>query len=123
MKAIICRPGKVAEIEDIKTDLASLQAIVGGYIEIIYPTETACIVLNEEGKLNRLEACRILKNDDGSEYDVIAGTCIICGISEDGELGELSEEDTKAMLAEFGEPCPDGTEVPSPEWFISTFKW
>ena len=39
IQVILCEPGKTARITTIKNDLPSLQKMVGGYIEAIYPFE------------------------------------------------------------------------------------
>ena len=39
MKALKIEPGKAPERIDVANELASLQSLVGGYIEVIYPDE------------------------------------------------------------------------------------
>lgn len=41
MKALKIEPGKAPERIDVANELASLQSLVGGYIEVIYPDERA----------------------------------------------------------------------------------
>lgn len=39
MKALKIEPGKAPERINVANELASLQSLVGGYIEVIYPDE------------------------------------------------------------------------------------
>ena len=56
MKVIIVKPFTNPYVATIKGDLRSMQEIVGGYIEVIYPFDNPEIALicNEEGKLEGL---------------------------------------------------------------------
>ena len=52
MKILIVEPHKQPYCKDISGTLEELQAIVGGYIQAIYPfDEPIALVCNEEGKL------------------------------------------------------------------------
>ena len=78
MKVVICEPGQYARIAEIEPTLKAEQEIVGGLIDCVYPwpNDMAALVCNDEGKLNGLPLNRALE-----DYDVIAGTFFICGIS------------------------------------------
>ena len=92
MKALFIEPGKKPVVKEIVGDLASMQHEVGGYIEITYPFEDeVCIVCNEEGKLNGSELNRALRDDDGTVYDIIAGTFLIMGLGEE-DMVDLTDE-------------------------------
>lgn len=61
-----------------------MQKEVGGFIEAVYPFEDpVAIICNEEGKLEGLPLNRALRDEDGHVYDIIAGTFLIAGLSED----------------------------------------
>ena len=52
MNVLIVEPGKHPRLADIDESLESLQKIVGGYIEAIYPFEDEiAIICDEESKL------------------------------------------------------------------------
>ena len=80
---IIKTNGEVVNVEpkngtDFK--LAELQKIVGGYIEVVYLSDTQIMIVNEEGKLNDLDfnssatlAVRMAGIDD-----VIVGDVLVC---------------------------------------------
>jgi len=77
-------PGEPPETATILNTLESLQAEVGGTIEAIYPyPEEACLICHGEAKLIGLPLNRALTNEDGRIYDIVAGTFLIAGLSED----------------------------------------
>lgn len=76
----------------IPNKLRTMQDQVGGMIEAVYPFEDpVAIILNEEGKLNGSMPNRGLYDSSGNLYDVIAGTFLIVGLSEE-DFCSLSEE-------------------------------
>lgn len=84
MKVLVIRPKEPPVLREVKPGLKSLQEIVGGYIEAIYPfDDPVAIVCNEEGKINGLEKNRALYDNDGKPYDIIYGTFFICGLGEE----------------------------------------
>ena len=62
MKIILVKPFTQPYTTEIKGDLESMQAIVGGYIEAVYPfdDQEIALVCNEEGKLEGLTPNRFL---------------------------------------------------------------
>ena len=51
MQVIVVEPKKKPMVQDIGSDLESMQKIVGGSIEAIYPfEEPVALICNEEGK-------------------------------------------------------------------------
>ena len=101
MKVIIVEPNEKARIAEIDNSLETLQSIVGGYIECIYPfDDNVGIICNEEGKLIGLDPNRALKDDEGNIYDIIFGTFIVAGLTED-DFGSLTDEQAEKYLAEF----------------------
>lgn len=105
MQVIMLEPNKQAYIKEIDNDLASMQAEVDGYIEIIYPFEDENVGLccNEEGKLNGLPLNRAILDKDGEIIDIIAGKAFLCDCSED-ELQSLSPELTEKYVKKFYYP-------------------
>lgn len=76
MDILIIEPEKAPFKATISGDLKSLQDIVGGHIEAIYPyDDPVALVCNEEGKLIGLPLNRKIE-----DYDIIAGTFFICGL-------------------------------------------
>ena len=92
IQVVLCEPGKKARVTTIKNDLESLQKMVGGFIEAVYPYEDpVAIICNEEGKLNGMELNRALRNDSGNIYDIISGPFLVTGLGTE-EFASLSKE-------------------------------
>ena len=82
IKVVSVPVGKQAFVKEISTELKSLQAEVGGYMQAIYPfNDEVALICNDEGKLMNLPLNRALKLNGmtGNEiYDIIAGDFFIC---------------------------------------------
>lgn len=95
MKILLVEPGKVPRPTEIAPTLQSMQKVVGGSIEAVYPfDEPVALICNEEGKLLGLPLNRSLRHPDtGAIYDIIAGTFFLCIAPEDSEnFAGLTEE-------------------------------
>ena len=104
MKVLVVEPLKKPYVKEIDSGLASLQHEVGGYIEAIYPWEEMCsIVCDDEAKLKGAELNRALRDEDGYIYDVVAGTFLIVGLSEDS-FTSLTEEQIQQFSEKFAAP-------------------
>ena len=100
MKVLVVEPEKEPYVKEINSGLSSLQKEVGGFIEAVYPFEDpVAIICNEEGKLEGLPLNRALRDEDGHVYDIIAGTFLIAGLSEDNfcSLDDAQIEKFSAM--------------------------
>ena len=86
IKVLKVEPDKAPELIEMKNELEAMQAIVGGYIEVMPIADDVAIVCNEEGKINRMELNRPLYHE-GEIYDIIAGTFFIAG--DDISIGEF----------------------------------
>lgn len=92
MKVLLIKPGKKPETVDIEPGLESLQKMVDGNIQVVYPFEELVgLVMNEDGKLNGLPLNRALRDENGEIYDIIAGDFLVVGLTEE-DFGSLSEE-------------------------------
>lgn len=88
IQVLLVRPGEAAERAVIDSSLASMQAIVGGYIDIAYPwQERVALVCNDEGLLEGLPLNRYIPEMG----QPIAGTFFVCSFS-DGQLTGLTDE-------------------------------
>ena len=100
MKVLVVEPEKEPYVKEISSGLSSLQKEVGGFIEAVYPFEDpVAIICNEEGKLEGLPLNRALRDEDGHVYDIIAGTFLIAGLSEDNfcSLDDVQMEKYSAL--------------------------
>ena len=84
MEVLLVEPGKEARIAEIGSDLKSLQAAVGGYIEAAYFfDDPVALICNEEGKVYGLPYNRAVRDEAGKVQDIIAGPFFVCGLGED----------------------------------------
>lgn len=103
MKVIVIEPNKQATVKEIDSSLRSLQEVVGGSIEAIYPFEDeVALVCNEEGKLCGLDPNFGLARNK-RVLDVIVGTCFICGLGEE-DFCSLSDELCEKYMKLFEKP-------------------
>ncbi len=92
MKVLRVRPKHYPEVIDIDCSLESLQKEVEGPIQAVYPwDDEVALICNEEGKL--YDDCmeklnRTLDGPYGIPIDIIVGTFLIVGLTED-DFGEL----------------------------------
>ena len=99
MDVLIVEPERVPRMDRITGDLRSLQQVVGGCIEAVYPyDDPVAIVCNEEGKLIGLPLNRKLE-----DHDIIAGTFLVCGLSEDN-FDSLTPELAEKYRVKFAHP-------------------
>ncbi len=103
IKIVVFEPEKPARIAEIGDGLDSMQAVVGGYIQVISAqaipggknlSQDLILVLNEEGKLDDLPYN--FKIWGGADY--IAGTCFVCKEKDDEMVG-LSEEEANLVVS------------------------
>lgn len=104
MTVLLVEPNKYPEVKEIGTDLDSLQQAVGGNIEVIYPFEdNVGLVVNEEGKINGMPLNRAVRDDAGEVMDIIAGSFLVVGLTEDS-FGSLTQEQIGKFEQEFHQP-------------------
>lgn len=104
MIVLVVEQGKRPYTKKIQPGLKSLQREVGGHIEAVYPfPEPAAIVCRETGKLDGCPLNRALRDEAGAIYDVIAGTFLVVGLTEE-DFGSLSPELLQAFTQRFQEP-------------------
>ena len=81
MKIIVVEPQKKPVVREIDSGLESMQKVVGGSIEAVYPfEEPVALICNDEGKLLNLPLNRALRDENGTVYDIISGTFFLCCI-------------------------------------------
>lgn len=85
MIILVVEPNKNPYLKQIDGSLKSMQEIVGGQIQAIYPFEDeVALICNEEGKLIGLPINRFLMYD-GMVKDIVVGTFFLCGCPSDSE--------------------------------------
>ena len=104
MTVLLVEPNHHPRPVEIGTELEDLQNAVGGYIEVVYPfDEPVGLVMNEEGKLEGLPLNRALRDDNGEIYDVVAGSFLVVGLTDE-DFGSLSPDQMKAFEEKFHSP-------------------
>ena len=86
MRILAIEPERRPEIREIDGSLKSMQDIVGGLIQPVYPFDDSVVLIcNDEGKLMNLPANRGLRDEDGQIYDIVCGTFFLCGAPGDSD--------------------------------------
>ena len=98
MNVLVVEPGYFPYEKEVKNDVNDLQAIVGGYIQAIYPfKDNVTLVCNEDGIAQRLKFNRTVPE---RQYGGIFGTFFICGISGE-HFTSLTPEQMKTYKTRF----------------------
>ena len=98
MEVVMVEPGKEARLAEIGSDLKSLQAAVGGYIEAAYFfDDPVALICNEEGKIYGMPYNRAVRDDAGKVQDIIAGPFFVCGLGEESFCSLPKELQTKYL--------------------------
>lgn len=101
---LVVEPMKAPYIKEISNELEALQKEVGGDIEsVISSDESVELVCNALGKLRNLPPNRGRYNENGEMYDVIMGTFLIVGTTEDA-YGSLTQEQVDKFMREYQIP-------------------
>lgn len=112
MRILLIEPGQPAVEKEINGSLKSMQEIVGGTIQAVYPfTDPVALICNDEGKLLGLQPNRALYSTaTGSAYDVVVGTFFLCGAPAEAEnFASLTDKQMKKYKRRFSKP----------EWFVN----
>lgn len=103
MRILLVEPGKKPVVREIDGSLKSMQELVGGTIQALYPfEEPVALICNDEGKLLGLPLNRALRDEEGRIYDIVAGTFFLCGAPEDSNsFGSLPEKESRVLEQRF----------------------
>ncbi|MBR6509450.1 MAG: DUF3846 domain-containing protein [Clostridia bacterium] len=104
MKILVVEPLKEPYEKEIDGTLETMQEIVGGLIQAIYPFDhpEIALICNDDGKLMKLPLNRALFDMDGKIVDIIAGTFFLCSAPTDSEnFGSLTDEQIEEYKTRF----------------------
>lgn len=106
MQVVVVEPKKKPVVQDIDSGLESMQKIVSGSIEAVYPfDEPVALICNEESKLLNLPLNRALRDDEGNVYDIISGTFFLCAAPPDSDrFTSLTDQQAKTYMERFDIP-------------------
>ena len=97
-------PGQYPKQVEISDKLKALQQAVGGSIGATYPfDDPVAIVYNDDGKLMGLPLNRALRDEHSEAYDIIAGTFLVVGLSEE-VFASLTPELAEKFEKQFHQP-------------------
>lgn len=102
---IVVEPSKKPYVKEIENTLKSLQHEVDGYIQAVYPWENDLVglIADKEAKLTGKQLNRALQDETGNIYDIVAGTFLIVGLSED-DFCSLNNEQIEKFSRLFQTP-------------------
>ena len=106
MQVVVVEPKKKPIVQDSGSNLESMQKIVGGSIQSVYPFDApVALICNEEGKLLNLSLNRALRDDKGNVYDIISGTFFVCAAPPDSDhFAGLTDQQVKTYMERFVMP-------------------
>lgn len=95
MRILFVEPNAEPRAVEIDGSLASMQSLVGGLIQVVYPFEDrVALICNDEGKLIGLPQNRPLKHSETGEiYDIVCGPFFLCSAPTDSENFESLPDD------------------------------
>ena len=92
MTVLVLEPEKAPYVKEIENSLEGMQSEVGGLVQALFPfADPVALLCHDEGKLIGLPWNRFLRDEEGFIYDVIVGTCLVVGLTEDN-FGSLPQE-------------------------------
>lgn len=101
IKVLLVEPMKKLVLVEIDHTLETLRNTVGGTVQAVYPyTDPVAILADDDGKLKGYTPNRVLEDEDGTPYDILVGTFLIVGLSED-DFASLPEELAKKYEEKF----------------------
>ena len=104
IRVLLVEPGKQPRLVTVEHTLENLQALVGGYIEAVYPWDDPVgVICDEDGIANGKEPNRLLADEDGNPYDVLKGTFFICGLGGE-DFCSISDEMAEKYAERFHWP-------------------
>lgn len=104
MKILLIESEKIPRPLEIEPSLKSMQKLVGGPVQAVYPfEEPVALICHEEGKLLGLPLNRVLRSPETGEiYDIIAGPFFLCSAPPNSDHFEsLTEEQLKRYTKRF----------------------
>lgn len=113
MTILVVEPMKPPTVQEIDSSLESMQKIVGGDIEAVYPfDDPVAIVCNEEGKMLGLPMNRAMTDESGVPYDIVCGTFFVVGIGDE-DFTSLTEQQIEKYRKKYANEMVFSVPVPS----------
>ena len=104
IRVLFVEPMEKPKLINIEHTLESLQKLVGGNIESLYPwDDEVAVIACDEAKMNGSLPNRCLEDEDNNVYDIVCGNFLITGLTET-DFGGLSDEMAEKYTAKFAHP-------------------
>jgi len=101
IKVLIVEPEREPYPVEIEPGLHSLQRLIGGTIQAIFPfADEVTVIAHDEGKLIGLPWNRPLYDEEGRIYDILVGTFLVVGLTED-DFASLPDEMIRKYMKVF----------------------
>ncbi len=101
IRVLLVEPMEKPKLINIEHTLESLQKLVGGNIEALYPWDyEVAVIACDEAKFNGSLPNRCLEDEDNNIYDIVCGNFLITGLT-DTDFGGLSDEMAEKYAAKF----------------------
>jgi len=92
MKLLLIEPMHEPREIEIEKGLSALQEAVGGSIQAVYPfDDPVALIVNDDGKIDGLPYNRVLRDEEGQIYDILAGNILVAGLGEE-DFADLSPD-------------------------------
>ncbi len=108
MRVVFLEPGKEAYVDEIDSSLEAMEEAVGGFIEPCYgftKDEGLCIIGSEDAKKrDDWKITRVLCDDDGAIYDIVAGRAFVCAMDDDGKFSGLNDDQIETVMSYYRYP-------------------
>ena len=99
MRVLVVEPGRRPRPAEIDGTIESMQEIVGGKIQAMYPSEGIALVFNNDPDMPLPPQNRGVRND------IIRGVFFLCGAPEDGNyFVSLTDEQIRHYMEAFALP-------------------
>ncbi len=99
MKILVVEPGRKPRSAEIEGTVESIQEIVGGKFQAMYPSEDIALVFNNDPDVPLPPQNRGVRND------IVRGTFFLCGAPEDGNyFVSLTDEQLQHYMEVFALP-------------------
>ena len=92
IRVLLVEPGEKPRLVTVEHTLEHLQALVGGFIQAVYPWEDpVALVCDDEGLFKGYPFNRMLVDKDGNPCDAVKGAFFICGLGRE-DFDSISDE-------------------------------
>ena len=112
IRIVLCDPAYRAAITEIAPDLLTMQEIVAGPLQFLYPfsdpkdsrVRDIALACNKRGNYEQLCDNRLIRASDGGDDFIVVGTFFFCFRPENGGTASLPEDIAEWLRTEYEMP-------------------